>query len=116
MKLLLDQNISRKLVALMREEFPDSSHVAELGLEQATDRQIWEYAQQNDYVIVSKDSDFRQLAFLLGPPPRAVWLNVGNVDSLTILELLRNNRESVSGFTESTEESFLMLSVDKSYS
>jgi len=80
-KLLLDQNISRKLVSLLREEFPDSAHVAELDLAQSMDRQIWDYAGQNDYVIVSKDSDFRQLAFLFGPPPKAVWLDVGNVSS-----------------------------------
>jgi len=110
-KLLLDQNISRKLVALLRDEFPDSSHVAELGLEEATDRQIWEYARQDDFVIVSKDSDFRHLAFLLGPPPQAIWLNVGNVNSSTILGLLRDSREPLSRFTTSTEESFLMLSV-----
>jgi predicted nuclease of predicted toxin-antitoxin system len=62
-KLLLDQNISRKLVPLLREEFPDCAHVAELDLARSTDRQIWDYARQNDYVIVSKDSYFRQLAF-----------------------------------------------------
>jgi predicted nuclease of predicted toxin-antitoxin system len=67
-KLLLDQNISRKLVPLLREEFPDSAHVGELDLAQSTNRQIWDYAGQNNYVIVSKDSDFRQLAFLFGPP------------------------------------------------
>ena len=84
MKLLLDRNISRKLVSPLRQEFPDSAHVAELGLAQSTDRQIWDYAGQNDYVIVSKDSDFRQLAFLFGPPPKAVWLDVGNVSSSKI--------------------------------
>ena len=46
MKLLLDQNISRKLVPLLREEFPDCAHVAELDLARSTDRQIWDYAEQ----------------------------------------------------------------------
>ena len=110
MKLLLDQNISRKLVPLLREEFPDSAHVAELDFAQSTDRQIWDYAGQNDYVIVSKDSDFRQLAFLFGPPPKAVWLDVGNVSSSTILELIRHNRETINDFADNTEESFMLLS------
>ena len=94
----------------LRQEFPDSAHVAELGLAQSTDRQIWDYAGQNDYVIVSKDSDFRQLAFLFGPPPKAVWLDVGNVSSSKILELIRDNRETINHFSESTEESFMLLS------
>ena len=110
MKLLLDQNISRKLIPLLRVEFPDTAYVADIGLAQATDRQIWEYASQNDYVIVSKDSDFRQLAFLLGPPPKAVWLNVGNVSSTTILEIIRDNRDTITHFSDSSEESFLLLS------
>jgi predicted nuclease of predicted toxin-antitoxin system len=109
-KLLLDQNISRKLVPLLREEFPDSAHVAELDLAQSTDRQIWDFAGQNDYVIVSKDSDFRQLAFLFGPPPKAVWLDVGNVSSSTILELIRSSRETINDFADNTEESFMLLS------
>jgi predicted nuclease of predicted toxin-antitoxin system len=46
-KLLLDQNISRKLVPLLHEEFPDSAQVAELDLAQSTDRQIWDCAGQN---------------------------------------------------------------------
>ncbi|HEY5303053.1 MAG TPA: DUF5615 family PIN-like protein [Acidimicrobiales bacterium] len=109
MKLLLDQNISRKLIALLHGEFPDTAHVADVGLAQATDRQIWEYAGQNHYVIVSKDSDFRQLAFLLGPPPKAVWLNIGNVSSMTILETIRSSRDTITHFSDSSEESFLIL-------
>jgi len=77
-RLLLDQNLSRLLVGQLAQSFPESSHVAALGLETATDREIWTYAGTHDYVIVSKDSDFRQLAFLLGPPPKAVWVRVGN--------------------------------------
>jgi len=109
-KLLLDQNISRKLVPLLRGEFPDSSHVAELGLIQATDREIWDYAGHNDCVIVSKDSDFRQLAFLLGPPPKAVWLNVGNVNSATIRDLILESQVAITRFARNEAESFMVLS------
>lgn len=68
MRLLLDQNLSRVLVRRLAGEYPDSVHVAEIGLDTATDREIWDYARERDYVIVSKDSDIRQLALLFGPP------------------------------------------------
>ncbi len=55
------------------------SHVTEVGLDTASDEDIWAYADEPGFVIVSKDSDFRQLAFLHGPPPKAVWLRAGNV-------------------------------------
>lgn len=70
MRLLFDQNLSRRLVRELEPWFPDSGHVAVLGIETATDREIWAYAAEHGYLIVSKDSDFRQLAFLLGPRRR----------------------------------------------
>ena len=61
MKLLFDQNLSRRLVRMLAIEHPDSAHVTEVGLDSATDNEIWSYAREHDFVIVSKDSDFRQL-------------------------------------------------------
>ena len=84
MKLFLDQNLSRRLVGRLSNEYPGSGHVTEVGLDIASDRAIWEYAGERDYVIVSKDTDFRQLAFLYGPPPKVVWLRVGNVSTSVI--------------------------------
>jgi predicted nuclease of predicted toxin-antitoxin system len=47
-------------------EHPDSRHVTDVGLDTATDAEIWPYAGAHGFVIVSKDSDVRQLAFLHG--------------------------------------------------
>ena len=59
MRLLLDQNLSRRLLAELAPIFADSAHVGALGLDPATDREIWAYAGEHGYLIVSKDSDFR---------------------------------------------------------
>ena len=77
MKLLFDQNPSRHLVGQLRDVFPESEHVTELGLDAATDQEIWSYAGEHGHVIVSKNSDFRQLAFLHGPPPKAARRTAG---------------------------------------
>ena len=109
MKLLFDQNLSRRLVALLSVEYPGSRHVAELDLDTATDRAIWDYAGEHEFMIVSKDSDFRQLAFLLGPPPKAIWVRAGNVSTLDILGVLRQYREAVEKFAEAVDEALLVL-------
>jgi predicted nuclease of predicted toxin-antitoxin system len=70
-RLLFDQNLSRHLVGHLRDVFPESEHVTALGLDAATDQEIWRYAGEHGHLIVSKDSDFRQLAFLHSPPPMA---------------------------------------------
>lgn len=110
MRLLFDQNLSRRLVAMLAAEYPGSRHVADLGLDTATDRAIWDYAGEHGFMIVSKDSDFRQLAFLLGPPPKAIWVRVGNVSTVDILDVLRRYREAVETFADAAEEALLILS------
>lgn len=109
MKLLFDQNLSRRLVPTLEAEFPGSAHVAALALDTATDRQVWEHAGQHNFIIVSKDSDFRQLAFLLGPPPKVVWLRLGNCTTATIAETLRAHVDPIARFAGSAEEALLVL-------
>lgn len=109
MKLLADQNLSRHLVGKLRELFPDSEHVTALGLETATDYQIWDYAREHDFVIVSKDSDFRQLAFLHGPPPKVVWLRVGNSSTTGVLQVILDHVAVIGSFGSSDEEALLVL-------
>jgi predicted nuclease of predicted toxin-antitoxin system len=108
-KPLYDQNLPRRLVGELASLFPDSAHVGALGLDTATDREIWAYAGEHGYVIVSKDSDFRQLAFLLGPPPKAVWLRVGNRSTTEIAALLRSSADVIIRFATSEEEALLVL-------
>jgi predicted nuclease of predicted toxin-antitoxin system len=108
-KLLFDQNLSRFLVRRLAKEYPASAHVVEVGLDTAADRVIWEYAAEHDYVVVSKDSDFRQLAFLFGPPPKVVWLQVGNASTNVIEDVLRSHRGDLEAFGDLAEESMLVL-------
>ena len=94
---------------LLFDEFPHSTHVALEQLDTATDRHIWDFAGANGYVVVSKDSDFRQLAFLHGTPPKAVWLRVGNQPTRPIADLLRSNVGVIEGFCENEDEALLVL-------
>jgi predicted nuclease of predicted toxin-antitoxin system len=70
-KLLFDENLSPKLVALLASEFPSSTHVELLKMRGATDRNIWRYARDHDLIVVSKDNDFRQQVFYTGHHPKS---------------------------------------------
>lgn len=109
MKLLFDQNLSRRLVGMFSIEHPESKHVTEVGLDTATDEEIWSYAGDHGFVIVSKDSDFRQLAFLHGPPPKAIWVRLGNASTIEIYEALRNAYEEIGRFGADADEALLVL-------
>ncbi len=78
MKLLLDENLSRRVVPFIQDAFPESTQVALLGMENCPDKDIWHYAKAHDYVIVTKDSDFYEMSLLYGQPPKIIWLKIGN--------------------------------------
>ena len=72
-------------------------------------RAIWDYAGEHGFVIVSKDSDFRQLAFMHGPPPKAIWLRMGNASTLDFLHVLRTHQQAIAAFDESDDDALLVL-------
>jgi predicted nuclease of predicted toxin-antitoxin system len=75
MKLLLDENLSHRLLESLRHPFPASVHVSQVGLVSGTpDLQIWEYAKQRGFAIITADTDFVTLANTLGPPPKVILL------------------------------------------
>lgn len=94
-KLLPDENLSRHLVPALQERFPGSSQVALLGLEQADDLVLWEHARRRDFVLVSKDEDFKDLQTLHGSPPKVVLLKLGNCTNHQVLETLLQSADRV---------------------
>jgi predicted nuclease of predicted toxin-antitoxin system len=109
MKLLFDQNLSRKLVDRLHDVFPDSSHVTAVGLDTATDHEVWDFARAHGYAIASKDSDFRQLAFLYGPPPKVIWLRVGNASTAHVLQVIADHVEDIRSFDRSEDAALLVI-------
>ncbi len=96
--LLFDQNLSYKLCTALAGEFPGCRHVREAGLSNADDADVWNYAAANGLMIVSKDQDFRQRAMLLGPPPKCVWLRLGNCSTADIAKLLEKRADLIREF------------------
>ncbi len=63
MKLLFDENLSYKLVELIQDLLPGSVHITQVGLNRGTpDREIWDYAKRNGFVIITADWDFVLMA------------------------------------------------------
>jgi predicted nuclease of predicted toxin-antitoxin system len=77
LKLLLDQNLSYKLVARLETLFPGTTQARPLGMAQATDTAIWQYAADHGFTIVTKDSDFYERSLIHGFPPKIIWLQCG---------------------------------------
>ena len=109
MSLLFDQNLSRRLVGLLAAEYPGSEHLAGAGLLGADDRTVWRYAASYGLMVVSKDVDFRHLALLHGPPPKVIWLRIGNGPTAAVASLLRSRVADVRAFAATSSLSLLVL-------
>ena len=109
MKLLLDENISSRLVKFLIDDFPESSHIDYLQMQGTTDSDIWEYAKSEGFIVVSKDNDFRQRSFLFGYPPKVIWLSVGNGGTKIIKKILLDNTDEIKRFAEDATEGLLVL-------
>ncbi len=109
MKLLFDQNLSNRLIRALQQEYPDSRHVRDVGLRDAADAVVWQYAAQHSFAIVTKDADFHQRSFLYGHPPKVIWVRIGNGSTAMIEALLRRRVVEVAAFSSDPESAFLIL-------
>ena len=110
MKLLVDQNISPRLSETLRDLYPESLHVRDIGLESADDVMVWAYARDHEFTIASKDSDFRQMSFAFGHPPKVIWIRRGNCSTSEIESILRDSYDELLTFHQDEQGSFLALS------
>lgn len=109
MKLLFDENLSRRLVPALESAYPDSRHVDQVGLHGRPDYDIWRHATDHGFTVVSKDDDFRQMSFLHGAPPKVIRLAVGNAGTQAIAKLLLLRQAEVEAFVADAQASLLIL-------
>ena len=76
----------------------------------ATDATNGAYARAHGLAILSKDSDFHQVSFLMGPPPKVIWIRRGNCSTADIEAMLRSSRTEILAFGADAEAAFLELS------
>ena len=95
MKLLLDQNISRKLILDLDKIFSGTAHISNFNLEKETDKKIREFAFENNFTIVTQDADFFEKMLLKGFPPKIVWLKCGNTSTKNILKIIIENQKAI---------------------
>jgi len=109
MKLLLDENLSPRLVELLDDLYPNTAHVHNLKLGASEDGDVWDYAKAHGFAIVSKDSDFAERSVLEIDPPKIIWVRLGNCSTSDVHALLRTNHEAIRGFLEEDRETCLLL-------
>ncbi|MFP4469268.1 MAG: DUF5615 family PIN-like protein [Bacteroidales bacterium] len=111
MKLLFDQNISYRITRKVSDFFPDCKHISTIGLNDAEDPDIWKFAKENRYVIVTIDSDFYDLALIKGIPPKIIWIRTGNISTDDLAGILKDNQQQIVDFVHEERDVCLMIEV-----
>ena len=109
MSLSLDENLSSRLTARLGTLFPGIIHVRDVGLSQAPDQQIWEWARENGYTLVSADADFVLLAERKGPKPKLIHLERYDFPFRVVEEMLRRNAIRISEFERAPADYLLII-------
>ncbi len=107
--LLLDENLSPKLTAKLDGDFPGIKHVLHVGLDNENDSRIWKYAKSKGYAIVTKDKDYLVFIGQYGPPPKVIFLTIGNCRSAMLEIHIKTNRGKICAFLDDRDNGLLEL-------
>lgn len=101
MKILVDQNISFRLVQRIEHVFDEIGHVKSLGLTNAKDLQIFMTARHQGFAaVLTQDEDFYNLLLEHGTPPKIIWLRTGNCSTTFLSKVILRNAEHIQDFLE----------------
>ena len=98
MKILFDQNISFRIIKRIIDIFPEAKQIRSLGLENQTDQEIWNFAKENGFTLVTFDGDFYDFSLVWGQPPKIVWIRTGNKTTTEIEAILRKHQQNIEMF------------------
>lgn len=88
MKFVVDAQLPPALARALREAGYDAQAVRELGLREAEDSVIWDYALANHTAVITKDQDFSERLLVSRSAPVIVWLRIGNTSTSALLAWL----------------------------
>jgi predicted nuclease of predicted toxin-antitoxin system len=89
MMIWVDAQLSPAIAAWMTTTFSITAFaLRDVGLRDAEDPEIFEAAKAQGVIVMTKDSDFVDLANRLGAPPQIIWLTCGNTSNARLKEIL----------------------------
>ena len=102
--ILIDENLSDRLIPLLSDLFQSVSHVKQLGLVQKADRVIWQYAAIHRYdAILTADAEMVSIATEIGSPPKVIRIADCNFSTREAAQLIRREAVRIAEFLRSAK-------------
>jgi predicted nuclease of predicted toxin-antitoxin system len=110
MKFLCDVHISLKLVKHLQFFGFEAVHINQiLEKSETKDSDICKYADQNNYVVITKDADFRNSFLLHQRPKKLIKINLGNISNTELLNIFSENMDS---FSKLNKKDCFLIEID----
>jgi predicted nuclease of predicted toxin-antitoxin system len=94
-KFLVDNQLPPALARFITEDLRgEALHVGDVGLREGSDFQVWTYASENDFILISKDDDFVTL-YSRTPSARLLWIRIGNCRRVFLLNVFRQQWQRI---------------------
>lgn len=104
MRFLIDAQLPPSIASVLNEHRHVAEHVNHVGLGDAPDRDLWQYALDHRAVIVTKDEDFAQMVATSRESPTVVWVRVGNTRRVALLAWFEPLVETIVAMVEAGEQ------------
>jgi len=108
-RFLIDENLSPQIIQLLHNSVPGCVHVRTAPGRGSSDHAIWDYAKARGLVLVTRDEDFDRLVTLQGPPPKVIWIALGNCTTAEVVELHQRHLGDIEQFVNNAEAGILAL-------
>jgi len=100
-------------VNILFNKYPEAKHINQIGLEDATDNSIWNFDKENNYTIVTFDSDYYDLSIIRGCPSKIIWLRIGNTSTEMVAKVLNDDFALIEAIlTDSSYENLACLEIN----
>ena len=109
MKFLVDENLSPRIATAFQGEHPGSTHVHWVDLGSAPDDEVWQFARENAFTIVTQDADYHERSLFRGFPPKVIWVRMGNVSTAQIEAALRSHHDAINRLEADPELAVLII-------
>lgn len=95
MQFLVDAQLPPALARYLSSVGEQASHLVDVGLLYAPDSEIWDFALQHHYIIITKDDDFQFRASVTPLSPSIIWVRVGNCSKQRLIDLFKTHWEAI---------------------
>lgn len=111
MRFLCDVHISYKIVNYLISLGFETFHVNDiLNKWNTSDKDICDYADSNNLIVITKDTDFRDSFFIKQTPKKLIKISLGNISNQELIQILSENIDSIKKLNS---KSFFLVEVDK---